>query len=74
MPQRRPTTVVGGQVEHHVDAVDCRARDAGLAQVRFHELQAGGTVVGGEVGQIAAGEIVNDSDVGTPFDQGIDEV
>src|SRR2546421_9711812 len=69
-----PTTVVGGQVEHHVDTVDCRARDAGLAQVRVHELETGGTVVGPEVGQITAGEIVNDSDASTPFDQGIDEV
>src|SRR2546421_2833703 len=69
-----PTTVVGGQVEHHVDTVDCRAGDTRLAQVRVHELETGGTVVDSEVGWIAAGEIVNDSDVSTPFDQGIDEV
>src|SRR2546421_3035119 len=68
------TTVVGRQVEHHVDTIDCRAGDARLAQVRVHELETGGTVVDNEVGGIAAGEIVNDSDVSMPFDQGIDEV
>jgi hypothetical protein len=66
--------MVGGKVDHGVNTVNGRARDAGLAEIGFNKFNFAGSDMPANVVDASAGEIIHNADFCAAIDQAVGNV